>query len=192
MGCGRGAVGCTFNYAKRNRGTLPNFRFSYCCATGCIGSNNDIGLMTRWVPGRRGGVAPTSGGFCGDGSLRGLWVCAWILVIFGVICRVHFKRGSFLGVWWAVGAFRAGSLCCAVAACSSVVWQCGAVCCGALRMAAVRCVWVRWLCFALQHAAARGSVALLHYLFFLHSSWNHSSPPPARTQQQYSSQSRSL
>jgi hypothetical protein len=62
----------------------------------------------RRASGRRGGVAPTSGGFCGDGSLSGLWVCALILRIFGVICRVHFKRGSLLGVWRSVGALCGG------------------------------------------------------------------------------------
>jgi hypothetical protein len=64
-------------------------------------------------------------------------------VIFRVICRVCFKRGSFLGGLRSVAALCAGSLCCAVAACSSVAWRCGAVCCGVLRCAAYGCCALR-------------------------------------------------
>ena len=100
----------------------------------------------------------------------GLWVCAWIVVILGVVCRVHFKRGNSLGVWRSVGALCAVSLCCAVAACSSVVWQCVAVRCGALRCAAVRCcVWLRGfvLRYSMQLLVAALRCCTIYFFFTL-------------------------
>ena len=69
-----------------------------------------------------GGKTPL-GGNLKDAFLWYLRVCVCILAISRVCWRVRFKRGSFLGVWRAVAAFRAGSLDCRVTVCGCV--SCG-------------------------------------------------------------------
>ena len=107
-------------------------------------------LVPREVPGRRGGVELSFGGFSVYGFPWHLRDSPCILANSGVFSRVDFKRGSFLGVWLAVAAFRAGSLDCRVAVCGCVVWR-GAV---LARLDASRASWT-------------------HVARILHASWTH-------------------